>query len=335
MAGNTTGNNFRVTTFGESHGPAIGAVIDGVPSGLELSEADLQADLDRRRPGQSNLTTQRAEADRAEILSGIFEGKTTGAPVAVLIRNCDQHSKDYSNLAGLFRPGHADFAWQAKFGVRDYRGGGRSSGRETASRVAAGAIAKKILRALGIEIRAYAIEVAGVAAATRDFAEIEKNPVRCADPAAAREMEAAILAAAAEGDSVGGIVECEISGVPAGWGEPVFDKLDAELAKAMMGIGAVKGVEFGSGFAAARMRGSENNPPGHSGGISGGISNGENIVFRVAVKPTPSISRPQQTVDKDGNPAVCEIKGRHDPCIVPRIVPVIEAMAAIVLADFR
>jgi len=335
MAGNTTGNNFRVTTFGESHGPAIGAVIDGVPAGLELSEADLQADLDRRRPGQSNLTTRRAEADRAEILSGIFEGKTTGAPVAVLIRNCDQHSKDYSNLAGLFRPGHADFAWQSKFGMRDYRGGGRSSGRETASRVTAGAIAKKILRALGIEIRAYAIEVAGVAAATRDFAEIEKNPVRCADPAAAKEMEAAILAAAAEGDSVGGIVECEISGVPAGWGEPVFDKLDAELAKAMMGIGAVKGVEFGSGFAAARMRGSENNPPGHSGGISGGISNGENIVFRVAVKPTPSISKPQRTVDKDGNPAVCEIKGRHDPCIVPRIVPVIEAMAAIVLADFR
>ncbi|MEA4861917.1 MAG: chorismate synthase [Victivallaceae bacterium] len=335
MAGNTTGNNFRVTTFGESHGPAIGAVIDGVPAGLELSEADLQTELDRRRPGQSNLTTQRAEADRAEILSGIFEGKTTGAPVAVVIRNCDQHSKDYSNLANLFRPGHADSAWQAKFGVRDYRGGGRSSGRETASRVAAGAIAKKILRALNIEIHAYAIEVAGIAAETRDFAEIEKNPVRCADPTAAKKMEAAILAAAAEGDSVGGIVECEVSGVPAGWGEPVFDKLDAELAKAMMGIGAVKGVEFGSGFAAARMRGSENNPPGHSGGISGGISNGEKIVFRVAVKPTPSISKPQQTVDKDGNPTICEIKGRHDPCIVPRIVPVIEAMAAIVLADFR
>jgi len=335
MAGNTTGNNFRVTTFGESHGPAIGAVIDGVPAGLELSEADLQTELDRRRPGQSVLTTRRAESDHAEILSGVFEGKTTGAPVAVLIRNCDQHSKDYSNLANLFRPGHADYAWQAKFGVRDYRGGGRSSGRETAARVAAGAIAKKILRQMNIEIHAYAVSVAGIAAETRDFSVIEKNPVRCADPVAAVKMEAAILAAAADGDSVGGIVECEISGVPAGWGEPVFDKLDAELAKAMLGIGAVKGIEFGSGFAAASMRGSENNPPGHSGGISGGISNGENIVFRVAVKPTPSISKPQQTVDMDGNPVTCEINGRHDPCVIPRIVPVVEAMAALILADFK
>jgi len=341
MSGNTFGNIFRVTTFGESHGPALGAVIDGVPAGLALERADIQKELDRRRPGQSALVTQRSENDAVEILSGVFEGRTTGTPLALLIRNQDQRSRDYGNLAELFRPGHADFAYFQKYGIRDYRGGGRSSGRETAARVAAGAVAKKMLAALGVRFCAFTAAVGKVAGSVCDPAFIENNPVRCADPAAADAMIREIAAAQAAHDSVGAVIECRIQGVPAGWGEPVFDKLDATLAQAMLSIGAVKGIEFGDGFAAAAARGSENNdamtPAGfvtnHAGGVLGGIASGAEIVFRVAVKPTPSIARAQQTVDCRGKAQVCEIRGRHDPCLAPRMVPVVEAMAALVLAD--
>ena len=341
MSGNTFGKNFRITTFGESHGPGIGVVIDGVPAGLEMDETFLQAELDRRRPGQSKVTTQRNEADRAEILSGVFEGKTTGCPLAILIRNSDQHSSDYSNVANLFRPGHADYTYFQKYGIRDYRGGGRSSGRETAARVAAGAVAKMFLKTKGIQVRACALNIAGIKAEKFLWDEVENNIVRSPDPEAAVKMVEAIQQAQLVHDSVGGIVLCELLNVPAGLGEPAFDKLDAELAHAMLSIGAVKGIEFGAGFAVSEMKGSQNNdaitPNGfetnNAGGILGGISNGDTIVFKVAVKPTPSIARKQQSIDTNRNPVDVEIKGRHDPCLVPRMVPVIEAMAALVLAD--
>jgi len=318
---NTFGKNFRITTFGESHGPALGVVIDGCPAGMALTENDIQPLLDRRRPGTSPLSSPRQESDKVEILSGIFEGKTTGMPIALMVRNDDQQSKDYEELREKFRPGHADFTYQEKYGIRDHRGGGRSSGRETLSRVAAGAVAMKYLAARGITITGTISEVHGKT-----------------DPA---EMEKEILAAKAAGDSVGGIVQLTATGCPAGLGDPVFGKLDALIAGAMMGIGAVKGVEIGDGFSAARRFGSENNDPmtadgfysNHAGGILGGISSGQDIIVRIAVKPTPSITKTQQTRDIHGNVVDISIGGRHDPCIVPRIVPVAEAMLALVLMD--
>jgi chorismate synthase len=318
---NTFGTNFRITTFGESHGPAVGAVIDGCPSGLALGTGDIQPLLDRRRPGTSALVSPRDELDRVEILSGVFEGLTTGMPIALLVRNETQEPKDYEELRTLFRPGHADFTYQQKYGIRDHRGGGRSSGRETLGRVAAGAVAMKFLGERGIIIAGRIISVHGTTG-----------------PDA---IEAAILGAKNIGESVGGIVEITAQGVPAGLGDPVFGKLDAQIAAAMMGIGAVKGVEIGDGFAVADRFGSENNDPitkngflsNHAGGILGGISSGQEIAVRIAVKPTPSIALPQQTIDINGNEAEISVRGRHDPCIVPRIVPVAESMLALVLAD--
>ncbi|NLE65126.1 MAG: chorismate synthase [Elusimicrobia bacterium] len=345
MAGNTFGEILKVMTFGESHGAGIGCVIDGVPPGLTLTAEDIQKDLDRRKPGQSEVTTPRKESDTAEILSGILDGKTTGAPIAILIRNQDQRSKDYNELKDIFRPGHADFAFLAKFGIRDHKGGGRSSGRETAARVAAGALAKKILAAQGIHIAAYTRSIAGIEARTVDLSVIEKNIVRAPDLEAARLMTERIAQAREEGDSVGGVVEALVTGCPAGLGDPVFGKLEAKLSSAVMSIGAVKGVEFGSGFRAATMPGSQHNDQVHvkdgrpvtkhnfAGGISGGITNGEDIVFRLAVKPTSSIAKKQQAMTAEGGTADLEIKGRHDPCLCPRIVPVVEAMTALVLAD--
>jgi chorismate synthase len=318
---NTFGRNFRITTFGESHGPAVGAVIDGCPAGMALSEKDIQSLLDRRRPGTSPLATARKETDTVEILSGVFEGKTTGMPVALLVRNEDSHSSDYAAIKDAFRPGHADFTYQEKYGIRDYRGGGRSSGRETVGRVAAGAVALKYLAARGIGVCGRIVEVHGKS-----------------DP---QEIEQEILAAKAAGNSVGGIVEIVATGCPTGLGDPVFGKLDAQIAGAMMGIGAVKGVEIGDGFAVAGKFGSGNNDQmtangflsNHAGGILGGISTGQDIVVRIAVKPTPSISQTQQTRDIHGNAVDISVTGRHDPCIVPRIVPVAEAMLALVLID--
>jgi chorismate synthase len=318
---NTFGNNFRCTTFGESHGKALGVVIDGCPAGIPLTESDIQPLLDRRRPGQSDLTTQRKEADRVEILSGTFEEKTTGTPIALVIRNKDTKTEDYIPLKEIFRPGHADFTYQAKYGTRDFRGGGRSSGRETISRVAAGAVAIKLLGYAGVSLSGRVIEVHG-----------KTSPA---------EMEEEIRAARDAGNSVGGIVEIVVKGTPPGIGDPVFGKLDALIAHAMMGIGSVKGVEIGEGFHAAELFGSENNdemtPEGfltnHAGGILGGISTGEDIVVRIAVKPTPSISREQKTVTVTGMPATISVQGRHDPCIAPRIVPVAEAMIALVIVD--
>lgn len=338
---NTFGTHFTVSTFGESHGNALGAVVDGIPAGLEIDPDFIQREMDRRRPGQSSVTTARNEADRVEILSGVFEGKTTGTPLAMLLRNADQHSGDYRNFAEMFRPGHADYTFEKKFGIRDYRGGGRSSGRETAARVAAGAVAKLLLKHYGISVRACAEQIGPVRAEKRDWNAVEGNAVRCADPEAAEKMTQAIHDAMRRQDSVGGIVYCEILGVPAGLGEPVFDKFDALLAHAVLSIGGVKGFEIGSGFACAGMYGSEHNDPitasgfasNHAGGVLGGISNGEVVCFRAAVKPTPSISREQQTVDRNGKEVALEIKGRHDPCLVPRIIPVVEAMAALVTAD--
>ncbi len=337
----TLGLALQIHTFGESHGPAIGAVLDGVPSGIALSEKDIQHDLDRRRPGQSNVSTTRSEADQVRILSGVFEGKTTGAAVAMMIENKHQRSRDYEAFQEVFRPGHADFGYWAKYGLRDYRGGGRSSGRETAARVAGGAVAKKALAERGIHIRAYALEIGGVRAEQIDPAAIETNPVRCPDRQAAVAMEAAILAAREAKDSVGGIIQLEVTGVPAGLGDPVFAKLDARLGGAFFSVGAVKGVEFGAGFDAARLRGSENNDPmrdgnfttNNAGGIAGGISTGQTILARIAVKPTPSVGVCQRTSDGHGKDRDLVIEGRHDPCIVPRAVPVIEAMAALVLLD--
>lgn len=341
MVSNTFGESFRVTTFGESHGVGVGVVIDGCPAGIEIKISDIQKELDRRRPGQSNLSTMRKEEDKAEILSGVFEGKTTGTPIAVLIRNSNQKSADYDDIKDMFRPGHADLTYFKKFGIRDYRGGGRASARETIGRVAAGAIAKKILEAKGIDIYAYVIRIENVAACNFDRSFIEENSVRTCDREAFPAMEAAILKAKKERDSVGGVIELTVKNMPAGLGEPVFDKLNARLAYAIMSIPAVKGIEFGAGFAAASMRGSANNdeitPEGflsnNAGGTLGGISSSQDIILRFAVKPTSSILIPKRTIKTDGSPAEIITKGRHDPCVAPRAVPVAEAMAAITLTD--
>lgn len=340
MAGSSFGNIFRFTTFGESHGAAIGVIVDGVPAGIPLSTEMIQLDLDRRRPGQSKITTHRKESDSVEILSGIFEGVTTGTPVAMIIRNQDQRSQDYNSIKDIFRPGHADAGYFLKYGIRDYRGGGRSSGRETAARVAAGAVAKQLLKLFNISVLAYVTRVGKITAEQFMPETIEDNPVRCADPVAAKAMEEEIHSAMSQRDSVGGIVECRIDGVMPGLGEPVFDKLDAELAKAAISIGGVKAIEFGRGFGVAAMHGSQNNDQfdhgylsNNAGGILGGISNGEPIIFRIAVKPTSSIAQPQRCQAKDGSSTHCIITGRHDPCLCPRITVVLEAMAAAVIAD--
>lgn len=354
MSGNTYGSIFKVSTFGESHGEALGVVVDGCPAGLPVDILKIQQALDRRRPGatvngiKSASVTSRSEPDKAEILSGVFEGKAEGTPISILIRNTSQHSKDYGNLENTFRPGHADFSYDAKYGFRDYRGGGRSSGRETAARVAAGAVAAQILENSGISVKAYTLKAAGIKAEKINLSEIEQNSMRAPDNEAAKKMEQKIEELRQNRDSAGGIVECVINGCPAGLGEPVFDKLDAELAKAMLSIGAVKGIEFGAGFFAADLTGSTNNDKMHAengvpvfdtnnaGGILGGISNGNQIIFRIAVKPVPSIFQSQKTVSKNGSTyenTELEIKGRHDVCLCPRIVPVVEAMANIVLAD--
>jgi len=345
MAGNTFGEVFKVTTFGESHGPAIGVIVDGVPPNLPLTESDIQFDLDRRRPGQSKVTTQRKESDTVDILSGVFEGKTTGTALAMLIRNKDHRSSDYTQIKDIFRPGHADYTYFMKYGNRDYRGGGRSSGRETACRVAAGAIAKKILNKEKINIVAYTLAIGDIYAEKRDYTVIEKNMVRAPDLEAAERMVKRIEEARKDLDSVGGIVEAVIHGCPPGLGDPVFDKLNARLAYALMSIGTIRGIEFGLGFEATKMTGSKHNDrfymdgknirtrSNNAGGILGGITNGENIVFRVGVKPPSSIAQKQQTVSKDHKNTTIEIKGRHDPCICPRVVPVVEAMAALALVD--
>lgn len=346
MAGNKFGSLFSMMTFGESHGPYIGVVIDGIKPGLPIDIEEIQQEMNRRRPGQSSLTTPRDEKDRVQIISGIFGGKTTGTPICILIQNEDQRSKDYSQLKEVFRPGHAAYTYLKKYGIFDYRGGGRASGRETATRVAAGAIAKQVLWQYGIEFRGFTRKIGHIEAKTVEYDFIEKNPVRCCDPVIAGEMESYIQQIAEEGDSIGGVVELHITGLPAGLGDPVFDKLDAELAHGLMSIGAIKGIEFGSGFYSAEMRGSENNDPfhvdeqnnitpksNHAGGILGGISTGQEIVLRLAVKPPSSIRKPQQTVDQSGNALSLSIEGRHDPCICPRVVPVAEAMVALVILD--
>lgn len=343
MAGNIFGEVFRVSTFGESHGAGLGCVIDGCPAGVSVDEKFLQHEMERRRPGAKGAAvTARKEDDAAEILSGVFEGKTTGTPIAVLIRNSNQHSSDYENIKDKFRPGHADFTYYKKYGVRDYRGGGRSSGRETCARVAAGAFAKMFLKTLGIQIFAYTKEAAGIKSSTVDFSEIERNAMRAADKEAAVSMQKKVEEFKLKKNSCGGIVECVVKGAGAGLGEPVFDKLDAVLSHAVMSIGAIKGIEFGSGFLSADSNGIENNDfmeagfsfkTNNAGGILGGISRGDDIVFRVAVKPVPSIYLSQETVDIDGNECDILIEGRHDVCLCPRIVPVVEAMAAVTLAD--
>ncbi|MDT8335609.1 MAG: chorismate synthase [Desulfurivibrionaceae bacterium] len=342
MAGSTFGNIFRVTTWGESHGTAVGATIDGCPPGLALALDDIQADLDRRRPGTGGpAASPRREPDRVEILSGLFEGRTTGTPISLAIFNKDAHSKSYEHLQNIFRPGHGDISYLKKYGIRDHRGGGRASARETAARVAAGAVARKMLIGAGIEVTAYTVALGGIAAERRDLAVIEGNLLRCPDPEAALRMEERVEQVRKEGDTLGGIVEILASGCPAGLGEPVFDKLDGELARALMSIGAVKGVEIGAGFAAAAMTGSVNNDPitpagfatNNAGGILAGISSGQDIVARVAVKPIPSIGKEQETIDLDGKPVKIKIGGRHDISAIPRIIPVCEAMVILTLAD--
>lgn len=335
MAGNTFGNSFRITTFGESHGAGLGVIIDGCPAGLPLSEADIQPYMDRRKPGQNLKTTQRKEADRVEILSGVFEGQTTGTPIAMLVRNGDQHSKDYSQIAEVFRPGHADFGFYEKYGLRDYRGGGRSSGRETLSRVAAGAVAAKLLASLGIQAEARCIELAGI-------------DTRTAEGQARADEE--VLRLREQKDSTGGVVECRVQGLPAGLGEPVFDKLDAKLAQGIMSIGAVKAVEIGDGCSVSRMHGSEDNdgfqaellPDGtktfskksnHAGGILGGMSDGGELLLRAYFKPTPSIAQPQETANEKGENLTIEIQGRHDPTVAERATVVVECMTLLTLAD--
>ena len=341
---------FRITTFGESHGPALGVVVDGCPARMPIDVAQIQAELDRRKPGQSRLVSQRKEADQVEILSGVLDGVALGTPIAMMIRNADARSKDYEGIATAYRPSHADYTYDAKYGVRAVAGGGRASARETAGRVAAGAIAQQLLAQRGVSIVAWVDEVADIAASvdgdrvTR--ADVDTNDIRCPDATAAARMIERVERARKDGDSVGGVIRGVARGVPAGWGEPVFDKLEADLAKAMMSIPAVKGVENGSGFAGTRMTGSEHNDlfykrddgsigtrTNFSGGIQGGISNGEPITMRIAFKPTATIMRPQPTVDRDGNATTLEPKGRHDPCVLPRAVPIVEAMMALVLAD--
>lgn len=343
--GNTFGKFFRVTTFGESHGAALGCVIDGCPPKIPLTEAEIQHELDRRRPGQSAVTTGRQETDRVKILSGIFEGFSLGTPIAMIVENTDARSADYEKFKKTFRPGHADFTWEMKYGFRDYRGGGRSSGRETVARVMAGAVAKKILSLNKIQIFAYALQIGPIRGSKVDFSFIEKNLVRAADPSKAKAMEQYILKVKEEGDSVGGIVEIIVKNCPLGLGEPVFDKLNADLAKAIVSIPTVKGLEFGSGFGVALKKGSQQNDPftvrsgkitlskNDAGGISGGISTGEDIVIRVAVKPPSSISKTQKTVTKDRKKINIQVTGRHDPCIIPRFIPVAESMVAITLTD--
>ena len=349
--GSSYGKIFKISTFGESHGVAIGVTVEGCPSGLAFDLDFIQAELDRRKPGQSRITTQRKEADSVEILSGVFEGLTTGTPIAMVIRNEDQRSKDYGHIAKQFRPSHADFTYQAKYGVRDYRGGGRSSARETAARVAAGALAKLLLKTIGIEISAYVSQV-GKLKLEKSYQELDlsltdSNAVRCPDPEMAQKMFDYIDDIRKKGDSIGGIVDCIITGTPVGLGEPVFDKLHAELGKAMLSINAVKGFEYGSGFAGIELTGSEHNDAfyidetgqtrtrsNHSGGIQGGISNGEDIFFRTAFKPVATIMQDQESINQDGESVVVSGKGRHDPCVLPRAVPIVEAMAALVLADF-
>ena len=348
MSGSIYGNIFKISTWGESHGKGIGVVIDGCPAGIELSENDIQEDLDRRKPGTSKYTTQRIEGDLVEILSGVFEGKTTGTPISLVIFNKDQRSKDYSEISKIFRPGHADFGFESKYGFRDYRGGGRSSARETAARVAAGAVARKILKSLGIEIAAYTRTVGEIEIDYNNFDISERfnNPFVMPDAKAALEVEKLLDDVMRQKDSVGGIVQCEVFGVKPGIGEPVFDKLDSSLAKAILSIGAVKGIEFGLGFQASKVRGSTNNDQmfvdgdnnirkksNNAGGVLGGISDGSKIVFRAAFKPTPSIAKPQKTVSNSGKSTEIEIKGRHDPIVAARAVVVVEAMTAVTLVD--
>jgi chorismate synthase len=333
---------FTVTTFGESHGKALGCIVDGCPPGLELSEIDLQGDLDRRKPGTSKYTTQRKEGDQVSILSGVFEGKTTGTPIGLIVHNEDQKSKDYANIKDVFRPAHADFTYEKKFGFRDYRGGGRSSARETTMRVAAGGIARKYLRSqYGLEIRGCLLQMGNIAARTIDWSEVSKNPFFCPDAAVVGEMEELINTLRREGDSVGAKIMVTATGMVAGWGEPVFDKLDACLARAMMSINAVKGVEIGSGFSSITQRGSEHRdeitPQGfssnNSGGVLGGISSGQDIIVNLALKPTSSITQSVRTIDRNGAEAEVSTKGRHDPCVGVRATPIAEAMLALVLMD--
>ena len=347
----TYGKLFKIATFGESHGAAIGVVVEGCPAGVPFDLAFIQQELDRRKPGQSRITTQRREADTVQVLSGVFEDKTTGTPIAMMIWNEDQRSKDYSHIAQQFRPSHADFTYQTKYGVRDYRGGGRSSARETAARVAAGALAKLVLKDLGVDVQAYVSQV-GKLKLDKEYHELDlsltdTNAVRCPDPEMAQTMFDYIDDIRKQGDSIGGVVSCVVTGTPVGWGEPVFDKLHAELGKAMLSINAVKGFEYGSGFEGVELQGSAHNDAfytdetgrvrtrtNHSGGIQGGISNGEDIFFRVAFKPVATIMQDQESVNQEGEKIVVQGKGRHDPCVLPRAVPIVEAMAALVLVDF-
>lgn len=348
---NTIGTLFRLTTFGESHGPGVGGVIDGFPAGIEIDMDFIQHELDRRRPGQSALTTPRKESDKVEILSGVYEGFSTGCPIGFLVRNENQHSADYDNLRDLFRPSHADFTYYSKYGIRDHRGGGRSSARETISRVVAGAFAKLALRKLGISITAYTQQVGHIQLEKPyqqlDFQEIERNAVRCADAETAEKMAALIQEVKSEGDTIGGVIACVIKGCPIGLGEPAFGKLHAMLGGAMLSINAAKGFEYGKGFAGVTERGSQQNDifvsdsngqhittrTNNSGGIQGGISNGQDIYFRVAFKPVATILKDQQTVDKNGNPVLFKARGRHDACVLPRAVPIVEAMAAATILD--
>ena len=347
---NTFGNLFTLTTFGESHGAAVGGVVDGMPAGIDIDLDFIQHELDRRRPGQSKITTSRQEADQVELLSGVFEGKSTGCPIGFIVRNTNQHSQDYENMRCLFRPSHADYTYQKKYGIRDHRGGGRSSARITISRCVGGALAKLVLKQLGITVQAYTSQVGNIALpydyTHYDLSLTETNAVRCPDAEKAAEMEALITKVKGEGDTIGGIITGVVKGCPAGLGEPEFDKLHAALGKAMLSINAVKGFEYGEGFAGVTARGSEQNDifrnqdgkvttaTNHSGGIQGGISNGQDIYFRVAFKPVATILREQETIDLEGNPTTFTAKGRHDPCVLPRAVPVVEAMAAMTILDF-
>jgi chorismate synthase len=351
---NTFGQLFTLTTFGESHGAAIGGVVDGMPAGIEIDMDFIQSELNRRRPGQSRVTTARQEADQVELLSGVFEGKTTGCPIGFIVRNQNQHSQDYENLRTLFRPSHSDFTYYNKYGTRDHRGGGRSSARITISRVVGGALAKLVLRQMGVTIQAYTSQVGNITLEPDyhryDLSLTETNAMRCPDAEKAKEMEQLVMQVKAEGDTIGGIITCVIKGCPIGLGEPEFDKLHAQLGSAMLSINAVKGFEYGAGFAGVTQRGSEQNDvfvpaddaqqgsgittaTNHSGGIQGGISNGQDIYFRVAFKPVATLLRPQDTVDLEGNPTTFTAQGRHDPCVLPRAVPVVEAMAAMVILD--
>ena len=350
MAGSTYGTAFRITTFGESHGVGLGVIIDGCPAGIEFDEDFIQSELARRKPGQSKIVTQRKEEDGAQILSGVFEGKTTGTPIGMVIYNKDQRSRDYGHIFDKFRPSHADYTLHAKYGKRDYRGGGRSSARETAARVAAGAVAQLFLRSLGVQIRSYVSQVGPVVLEQShnevDLDAIESNPVRCPDAETAAAMEREILTVRKAGDTIGGVVTCVVQGVPAGWGEPVFDKLHAELGKAVLSINACKGFEYGSGFAGVTLRGSQHNDAfytnaegsvktrtNRSGGIQGGISNGEDIYFRAAFKSVATIIQDQDSINEAGETVVVTGKGRHDPCVLPRAVPIVDNMVALVLAD--